>query len=401
MHSLIESISAWIPVDPRARLEQLRSRERGKSRPARLVVGEKLSPLDFYVYLKARFGPPNGIQMPLRNPSSDNLIHWHYTIGGGPAVLEIWQANLSMEIYLEGIETPTDADWDRLLLAIKGDFANYGQKMSVVRKELERWHLFINPYKRLHDVLERSRLDLIALDIDSVIVPRTPETPDDLKMLSETISKHQARFEEALRLGVTIRMLAPVLGEAFVNSLIFVLAKPEIKADSRLYQDVIRREVDVRIKSLHLHCNGFAKPVDATAERFKSFQTLMNGRNDFLHGNVDPTKLKYDTVYFDFRTVPIFETRATFGEMALSHKLIHVEPTVALSDIETVKQFIDLVLESLQPERRELVRRFMETTSPGWRPDTGTPGVLFPEHVIHSVLAMGPEKEDDDCGNAS
>ncbi len=389
MRNVIQSILDWTPVDPRKRVEQLQNKEGRQGSPIRLILGDQLSPLDLYAYLKARFVHPNGIQMAFRHPSTDNLVHWHYTIAAGSAVLEIWQANLTTEIFVEGIEPPTDADRNALLSAIKADFKVYGPEISKIRKDLERWHLFINPYKRLRDVLDRCRNDLVALDMKSVRVPETPETSEELREFAELITKAQTRFEEALRLSVTIRMLAPVLGEAFINLLIFLLAKPDIKADQRLYQDVIRREIDVRIKALHLHCDGFEKPIDAASERFKAFHTLMNRRNDFLHGNVDPTKLKYDTVYFDYRTVPIFERRASFGELALSNKLIHVEPEQALSDMDVVFQFIELVLESIQPERRHIVEGFMRSTSLGWRPDNGTVGMLFSEHVVHSV--PGPE----------
>ena len=385
MKTLIDTISTWKPIDPQERIEQLQNKET-RRHPARFILGEELSPLDLYAYLKTRFGPPNGFQMALRTPTSDNLIHWHYTIkASASAVLDIWQANLTTEIIVEGVSPPSHTDWDQLISAIKADFSTHGAGMSRVRNKLESWHLFVNPYKRLRNVLSLCHDELKSLNVDCVDVPRTPETPHELRELHETIVREKERFAKALTLGVTIRMLAPVLGEAFVNFLIFLLAKVDIKTDQRLYQDVIRRDIDVRVKSMHLNCNGFSKPVDTNTETFGTFRTLMNNRNDFLHGNVDPTKLKYDTVYFDYRTVPIFERRASFGELAFSHRLIHVEPDRAFEDLDAVSKFIDLVLESLEPQYRELVEAFMRTTSPGWRPKDGKVGILFPEQVIHSV----------------
>ena len=384
MKAIINNISNWVPIHPQQRMEDLQKNDR-KRNVAHYVIGKELSLLDLYVYLKTRFGPPNGIQMALRSPSSDNLIHWHYTIKASDSVvLEIWQTNLTADIFVEGI-VPAHADWDHLISAIKADFKAHGPSMSKVRKDLERWHLFVNPYKRLHDLLDKCLADLKSLDIQSVTIPETPLTPAELRNFSETISSEQVRFKDAFRLGVTIRMLAPVLGEAFINLVIFLLAKPDIKRDRRLYQDTIKRDIDVRVKSLHVNCVGFEKPVDATSNAFKEFHSLMNNRNDFLHGNVDPTKLKYDTVYFDYRTVPIFERRATFGELALSDQLIHVEPEKAKADLDTVSTFIDLVLESLETAHRDMVKAFMSTSSPGWRPKDGRAGILFSEYVVHSV----------------
>ena len=216
-------------------------------------------------------------------------------------------------------------------------------------------------------------------------VPTTPETADELQEFRDTLSKESARFEEALRLGVTIRMLAPVLGESFINLLIFLLAKQDIKSDQRLYQDTIRRSIDIRIKSLHINCRGFTRPVDTDSTSFRAFRTLMNNRNDFLHGNVDPTKLKYDAVYFDYQTIPIFEKQASFGELALSHRLIHVEPERALRDLETVARFVGLVMNSLEPTHQELVSAVAHQRSPGWRPKDGKVGILFPDHIPHFI----------------
>ena len=186
MKSIIESISHWELLDIRKRIDQLKESDTPR-RPARLVIGDRLSPLDLYVYLKARFGPPNGMQMAFRASSSDNMFHWHYTINASNgAILEIWQSNLLTEIFVEGISPPTNTEWDQLISAIQTDFKKYGPSMSNVRCQLEHWHLFVNPYKRLYDVLERCRNDLTFLDINCTDVPTTPETPEELREFVDT-----------------------------------------------------------------------------------------------------------------------------------------------------------------------------------------------------------------------
>jgi hypothetical protein len=180
-------------------------------------------------------------------------------------------------------------------------------------------------------------------------------------------------------------MIAPVLAESFINLLIFLLAKPEIRADERLYGDTIRREIDLRVKTLHLNCVGFRTPVDATADVFKKFHTAMNGRNDFLHGNIDPLRLRYDTVHFD-GTIPLPDRYQNMSELALVNSLIHVEPEKALADVKTVDEFIAFVLQHLDSSVRTTVEIFMKTSNPGWREDTKRAGVLFPPHIVHAVM---------------
>lgn len=383
MQELIDSIEKWRPINPPERLERIKSASRNAKR---IAVGNRISPIDLYAYLKARFGDPNGIQSLLRGPFSDNLFHWQYAVGTDEFLFEVAEGNLCMDALVEGVGDIDDAEIDRFFLAIKHDFANYGGLMTNVRKELEHWKLFINPYKRLYDVLQRTKQQLINLDIASINVPETPETKEELVELQEVIKVAGPKFDDALDYSLKLKMLSPVLGEAFVNLLIFILAKDDIKNDGRLYQDAIRREIDVRVKSLHLTCDGFSKAVDSDSNEFKDFHTVMNGRNDFLHGNIDPTKLEYDEVYFDYKTVPIFKNRASFGQLALSNKLIHIEPDSALADLDAVLAFINLVLESLDEDVRNLVSQFMATTSPGWNPSARRAGVLFSEEIIHSVI---------------
>src|SRR6266536_953505 len=52
-----------------------------------------ISPLDLYCYLKARFGPPNGISMLFRKPSSDNAIQWHYTLFSSGSMIDFFGMN--------------------------------------------------------------------------------------------------------------------------------------------------------------------------------------------------------------------------------------------------------------------------------------------------------------------
>ena len=262
MKTIIANIAEWKSIVLEERLEQLRNRAQARHQPARALIGNKISPLDLYLYLKVRFGPPNGMQMHLRHPSTDNLIHWHYTIGSDSAVIEIWQSNLDTEIVVEGIDQPTEQDWGHFISAIKTDFRSYGPKMSEEKKKLERWFLFVNPYKRLLDVLTRCRDELSSLKIEETHVPETPKTPDELAKIGDTFREQNERFDKALQLGLTIRMFSPVLAESFINFVIFALVKPDIRQDKRLYDNVLRREIDVKVKEIHLHCRGFSRPVD-------------------------------------------------------------------------------------------------------------------------------------------
>jgi hypothetical protein len=194
-----------------------------------------------------------------------------------------------------------------------------------------------------------------------------------------------AAYTEALHLGVGLRLVAPVVAEAFVNLLIFLTGKDDIKNDARLYDSVIRQPIDVRVKALHLHCRGFAEPVRDSDEQFKRFHSLMNSRNDTVHGNVDPKRLAFGTVFFE-DTTPLPPTCEKLSENVLKNSLKHVEPETALDDFKTVCDFIDFLMTKLEEPVRPQVEMVSQTRDLGWREDTKRVGVLFSNWVAEGYM---------------
>lgn len=382
-----QDLDGWHLVDPPFMLKKLKG-EPARGHVSQWILHKGISPVDLYVYLKARFGDPNGFAMTLKSPSSDNYTHWNWTLQHEDRIIEFMGHNLHAAAYIEGVPEPTPADEEQFVANLKANFSKYGPAMSTVKRSLEKWAVFVNPFYRLRRVIDDYSERLRLIEIDKVELPGLPTTPAELKGLQEQWKTCQAVYTEALGLGTSIKMIVPVLAESFVNLLIFLLAKPEIRTDDRLYNDTIRREIDLRVKALHLNCVGFRVPIDSAAEPFKKFHTVMNGRNDFLHGNIDPRRLRYDTVHFD-GTIPLPDRYQNMSELALVNSLIHVEPAKALADVKVVDEFIEFVLRHLDDRVRKTVEMFMRTPNPGWREDTRRAGVLFPVHIIHGVMG-GP-----------
>jgi hypothetical protein len=177
-------------------------------------------------------------------------------------------------------------------------------------------------------------------------------------------------------LGMTLRMLAPVLAESFINMLFFLLAKDGVKADQRLYDDFVRKQIDVRVRGLQLYCSGFIRPIDPKDQSFKAFHTVMNGRNDFLHGNVDPKRMRFDEMFFD-NTIPLFKDEKSLIRRWTENSLKGVEREVALADLKTIETFIGFILDHLDPMYRKEVEAVLEEEQLGWRDDTQRVGILF------------------------
>jgi len=393
MPPTLKDINTWELICPRRALFELKEKKMAGENSSLFVNGGRLSPLSLYCYLKGRFGPPNGFQMAVKKKKdSDNLIHWHYHIVSGPESLQVFGMNTRVEFWSNTQKVYSDGDWEELLETIKSDFKNWGSKISEVRKSLEHWNLFINPFARLKNIVDQGRSRLS----DTVLTLTPPERTNPEKhpeKFKEELEQYTKNIQEAAFLCTNLRMVAPVYAESFVNLLIFLLAKQEIKDDERLYQDLVRKQIDVRVKSLPLYCQGFIDSPSDNDKPLKEFLRLMNRRNDVLHGNVDPMSLKFDEVWFDEYT-PLFKDEKPFAERATYHLLKHIEPSEVIADIDVVESFIEYLLARLSPSVREQVERLSEDSYPGWREDTKRVGALFPGHVVDMTFVAGSNEED-------
>jgi hypothetical protein len=90
--------------------------------------------------------------------------------------------------------------------------------------------------------------------------------------------------------------------------------------------------------------------------------------------------------------MPIFLRHQTLTQRALEPRLKFIEPEVVKQDVHRVEAFIAYVLDQLEPASRKSLRLFMDSPLPGWRSDTGRPGILFSDTLVDIQIPEQPEK---------
>lgn len=342
---------------------------------------KELSPLSLYKFLKARFGIANGISMLLKEESTENLIHWHYTFVIEKNELHFLGKSSGIEILLKTTQNVCFSveNWAILIENIKSSYSQSGKQMNAVQSEFEKYTLFINPFTRLNDNLNRQIKELKSLNVNEIErIDIYNVSDEERNQYYKSYNQWVINIEKSVSLGSTIRMLSPVLAESFINTILLVLAKEEFKNDKRLYDNLIRQQIDIRVKTLHLNCNGFEKPINGNEQEFKDFQTLMNNRNDFLHGNIDPTQLMFEDVYFDMKYIPLFKEDEGIITKTMKNYLKNVEVDKAINDYKTVQKFIDFVLSHTEDKIQVHIRHLLITRMPGYDNKTKRIGILFP-----------------------
>lgn len=352
-----------------------------------------VSPLDLYSYLKARFGPPNDIMMVARVPGLENLIQWAYALRSEEHVFRIHGTSGRIEFMGEQF---TPEDWRALITNIKQDFGRFGPQMTEARRPLQRWTLFINPFRRIQNTLTSlgGRLGAISLREPG---PRAMlMTHAEAETFNKEFGQWVGQTHTAAVLGTSIRMLAPVMAEAFVNFVLFVQGREDVRRDARLYESMLRQPIDVRVRGLHVNCDGFREFVDTSHSVFGEFQTLMNGRNDFLHGNIDPQQLSFDEMFIDKfgedQTIPLFKDDRGMLARYLANSLKFVESETALKDLGTVVRFIDHVLSHLTDDARNRLTLLLSQDYLGRNEETGEVAQLFGSIAESMLIADSPRR---------
>lgn len=393
----VQSWRACIKEEVIAHLENAGAgiKKRGKKSPKNgsiLAVRQHLSPVDVYCYLKARFGEPNGIQNLIRKDDSDNLIHWDFMLKAGDE--DVYICGMSREIHFMLSENLTDEDWRDLILKIKDDYQRVGKEKSAILKSLEKWVVFPNKFVEIAKICE----DLHAEIVDNRGGFQTYKTSstNSKKVAREkrkTLDHLNQRSSKLYKSCLELSVITPILAEAFINMVILMLCKKEIRNNGRQLETFIRSHIDTKIFDLFYKCEGFARPIDPESDTYKNFKRVMDKRNNTIHGNVDPEKEKIETVYFE-STRPLFiESGDHIGKFfeALEHQY---QPEKVIKDYEDTYTFLLEIVACLKPGMAKNFWAIMEDNYPGYDVDRQILGCILPEHVVVGG-ALGVRYDDE------
>jgi len=398
------NILAWQPASPneiRQYLEQILERSeknqkekdtgsqpqrrRGpKDRPLILAVRTHLVQLDIFCYLKARFGEPNGFQNFLRKDDSDNLIHWEYHLICDGVHIQIMGVNRETHFLVR--EFFTDEHWRDLILRIKDDYRRVGPEKSRALRQLEKWVVFPNKYVHISSVCAEL-YDEITSNISGFeeFKPKSAEFNSKRQKQLRVADKLSRRAHKLYGSCVQLSLLTPILAESFLNMLILILCKPEIRNNRAELDKFIRAHIHTRIFSLSDKCLGFSRPVNEETPGFGRFKRIMDRRNHVIHGNVDPVREQLETVYFQ-GTRPIFtQTGDHLGQFYSAMERQH-EPARVLSDYEDTHSFLVEIVGCLEPRLRTGIWAVIEDRYPGYDANRQRAGSLFPDYVATSYF---------------
>lgn len=360
-----------------------------------IAVRTHISTLDMYCYLRARFGVPNGLQSFMRKDDSDNIYHWDFNLKVGEDDLYI--VGTSREVHLWVYEPMTDEDWKALILAIKADFGRVGRAKSAILAKLEKWAVFPNKYVSIAGLCadhHATITDILSagdpFKFDAVAALRANAPAEGEKPEERSF---QVADPELFGACLQLALLTPIMAEAFINMIILMYCRPEIRSDKRQYDAFIRDHVDRKIFDLFYKCEGFARPVDMAGDVYKAFKRVVDKRNHAIHGNVDPVAERIDTVYFDRRR-PLYPEGGDHVGQFHASLAKQYRPEEAVADYEATHLMLVEIAAALKPELSEFFWTVMSDPYPGFDARRNKCGHLFPERIVSGHL-QGQRYDDD------
>lgn len=198
----------------------------------------------------------------------------------------------------------TDQNWKDLITGLKTDFGRIGHAKSEMTRSFEKFVVFQNKFVTLAEICAEMHEAITHASEVQTTLPETT-TKRSLKRYRSEMDRLAKRATELYGDCLKLRLLTPIMAEAFINMVIVVFCKDEVPNDPERYEAFIRLKLPERLAALSENCDGFARAVDQTTAAYSDFKRVMDKRNFAIHGNIDPIKEQIETVYFEGKR-PLF-----------------------------------------------------------------------------------------------
>lgn len=319
----------------------------------RISLTKEISPGSLYLYLLGRYDSPNGILSMLgqRDEAVRRSVLWHYTLGWRKRHLHIICHPYRVDVIF-GPGPEVEITSSEFAVMLKSAFGRHRVQIDKAKELVEKHKAFLNPLSHILDSI-RQMLDRAELLKGTLEEKRKhPETWEEIKW---HIDNHESQSAAAFELSsccLSVRMMAPVAAEMFLNLVIFNLFKTEgqaKEAKEKLRKSPIRE----KLEALSDRCDGFAIRPDMKSDPIKGFLDLYNHRNHILHGNISTDQEEQDEFLVHRGVATIMKFKSIFDRS--------IRPTMnafpleeARNDQNTALAFMNYLLACMEPGKREI-----------------------------------------------
>ncbi|WP_205932319.1 hypothetical protein, partial [Rhizobium leguminosarum] len=268
-----------------------------------------------------------------------------------------------------------------------------GQQKSTALRDLEKYVVFQNKFV----VLSGLCADLHADIIDTPPRQRMPTSSsaygENRDAFQDTMNQISARADRLYGNCLQLRLLTPIMAEAFINMVVLMFCKDAIRDDSIQYQAFIRAKIPQRLELLTKNCHGFVRHIDMATNAYRDFMRVIDKRNFALHGNVDPLREQIETIYFDGKR-PLFNEPGINVEKQFDHMEALYEPDDVIREYEAVHEFLVEIRDCLDDRTRAFFDQVITDAYPGYEVRKKRVTRILPDHHITGFM-QGMRYDDE------
>lgn len=206
-------------------------------------------------------------------------------------------------------------------------------------KRDSKHQLLLNPVKQYLDVLDGFLNEIKVLELDLSVI-------NEYKINSFYLS---------------IYTMFPLLGEAYVNLLLFVLAKKEYRHNPRLYDNLINQPYLVKIKTLHLNCEGFLSGLVHESDVVKTFVSLMKKHSDNYRQMIDPKQMMCEELKELYVKPAVFLAKNTYLSSKSQYFKVNFNSQLAFQSVQIIKDFMSYSINLLKESEKNKLMAILES----------------------------------------
>lgn len=347
-------------------------------------VPEDYSELDIFCLFLARFKRPNGLMSLFIHPEGDPNAPWKWDFIfclPGIGTIEVCRSWKHIELRTRRIIVPKE----ELLEFLTYNLELHKDKILETKKTLQDYRLIINPYKR-HKLLAKSAKE----DLDNIKVI-DPFYPESIIASSKEIKRHNESFEKYIKAmdkeaaySITLCTHSAYMVEAYLNLILAIFMRPEIKEDKAILKETIERPWRKKVKRLHLDCRDISK-ADLGDAIVRDVGEVFKLRNQIAHSYPDKGGLTVAHMWF-FKNFPILSKPVPFDkyQIAMNNKLPTRQQAQYCYDVAL--RMVELLSSLINEKIKEKFMFLAESNPIGFNEAKGLYSVPFGQTVIKTFM---------------
>lgn len=348
----------------------------------------KIDHVKLYCLLKSKVVPiPNGMYtMLLQDVPMSGLFWWDFVIDSELGFIHFYRSQSKIEVMTDVVDENFD-----LIEFIKYNFKKHSKDIDATRKGLETHTLYVNHYKSYKECVAELWKEVDKLQISPIDVENSISASNDLKVpLGEFISNN-IKFHA---LGKSLLLNAAFLIEAYVNLIIRITAKEELKK----YPDVLKKHLNSnfsdKLKNLKFHSYVLKEDIDLENQAVKDALEVIRYRNKYVHSDLSSKLNEIGEVYFDdmFPIFPHYEYSPIVQNIVQTYQV----PTKEIVEFayKASLRFIVYVEELfIDHKASDFVKMILEQNPIGFNQGSKNFSAIFSNLLVDA--RFGPENTDN------